>query len=42
LSAFGKVRRSHLKPEEPFPRRTELYDRTADEITLDEIERIVM
>jgi integrase len=42
LEAGGTLENAQLMAAHESPRTTKLYDRTGDEITLDEVERIVI
>ena len=42
LDNGGTLENAQLMAAQESPRTTKLYDRTGDEITLDEVERIVM
>jgi hypothetical protein len=42
LSAGGTLENAQAMAAHESPRTTKLYDRTGDEITLDEVERIII
>ena len=42
IDAGGTLENAQLMAAHESPRTTKLYDRTGDEITLDEVERIVI
>jgi integrase len=42
LEAGGTLKNAQLMAAHESPRTTKLYDRTGDEITLDEVERIAI